>query len=204
MKAYCALHTARPTYQLENEVSYEGYRRIEIDFKDDMGREKLECIFPIIEADSADIVRYFSIGAHEKGQGQVFMVLAVPEMDLLQRPERLIPAFWIQNGASPEQAAEFVKLYGYIAPTVIFCNDKPIDMPDDLNPIAKKARLLYDSGLMLAEELHPQLYEMINDALAAAGVPIIPCIRQAAAKIDVKIDHMPSLAGWIPEQDKAN
>lgn len=71
---------------------------------------------------------------------------------------------------------------------LLFCN-----LPADLNPIVKKIYQLWAMGEIKAEDLHPQLYEAVNNELHAAGIPVIPVIRSGTAKLIGKISNMPSL-----------
>lgn len=71
---------------------------------------------------------------------------------------------------------------------ILFCV-----LPEDLNPIAKTAYQLVAMGEMKAEDLHPKLYESINDELHKWGIPVIPCVRAGAATMKAEIINMPSL-----------
>lgn len=191
MKAYVSMHTAAPQSQIDSEVIYNGYRRIAVDYGDDFGSNPVKVQFPIIEEDSPDKVIYAAVGAAEKGQGEIFMRVPIfPHIPLLIQTERKTREFWLENGIAPENVDKMIEDYGYTAPIICIANSNPIRLPENLNPIARVAHKLIYSGLMKAEELHPKLYEAINDALHNAGVPIIPVIRSGAANMQFHSDYL--------------
>lgn len=182
MIGFVSLHTKKPSYQLEHEVAYEGYRRVPIEFDRVALGETITVTFPIVEKDSPDEVTHVAIGAVENGQGEIFMSIpSLPYIKLQTTPERLDPAWWVAQGVAPENAAAHVQAHGHVAPRICICNTNTVTLPVSINPIARVAHQLIFAGLMTAEELHPKLYEAINKALEDAGVPIIPVTRQGAA-----------------------
>jgi hypothetical protein len=196
MQAFVSLHTEAPIAQIDHEVNYAGYKRLPIEFGEGFGDTPINLTFPVIEQDSPDVVTHIAVGAAETGQGEVFMrVHSMPYIPLLTQPERLDPAWWMKQGANPEQAAELVKTQGYIAPRICIANTAPVKLPDNLNPIARTAHQLVYSGLMTAADLHPKLYEAINDALHNAGVPVLKVTRGAAATMQGKMSQL-RLGDW--------
>lgn len=196
MQAFVSLHTSKPSYQLHHEVQYEGYHRIPVEYSEEFALEPLNITFPVIEQDSPDVVTYIAIGACSKGQGAIFMCIpALPNIPLLTAPERQDTAWWIRQGCTLEQAEQNVVQYGHTAPRVCICNTDPVRLPTTVNPIARIAHQLIFSGLMSATDLHPRLYEAINDALHNAGVPIIPVVRQGAGDLKGKLSDL-RLGDW--------
>jgi hypothetical protein len=194
--AYASLHTGSPEWQTDREVSYEGYHRIAVEYGEDFGHTPLTVTFPIIQADSDDEIQYIAIGSAERGQGEIFMRVPTLPMQLKTAPERLTNKFWLNNGAAPEQVDNLILEHGQVAPHIVICHTAPVLLPEHLNPIARVAHQLITAGLMTAEDLHPKMYEAINDALHNAGVPVIPVLRQGSAKMTGKISEMHSLSGW--------
>lgn len=193
MKAFVSLHTAAPDSQLDHEVSYEGYERVPVDFFDGFGDESLEITFPIIRADSDDVIHYIAVGACEEGQGEIFMRVPALPMELKQHPERLTREFWLKNGAAPTNVDKIIEDHGYMAPRVVICNTAPVKLPDNLNSIARVAHKLVYSGLMKAEDMHPKLFEAVNDALHNAGVPVLTVTRSSAANMEAKMSDLKSM-----------
>lgn len=200
MKAFVSLHTAKPDFQTDSEASYAGYERVEIDFSPDFAKQPTEIMFPVIEdMKSKDVAVYAAIGSAQSGQGEIFMrVPALPNIVLKDQPEKRQPKIWIDAGVPEANVQHYIDNHGYIAPRIIFHDERP-GLPDSLNPIARIAHGLIFSGLVSAADLHPKLYEAINDALHNAGVPIIPVVRQAAAKMDVKMSQLPSFQEMASE-----
>ena len=117
-------------------------------------------------------------------------VHSMPYIPLKTQPERLDPAWWTKQGATPEQAAEYVKTHGHIAPRICIANTEPVKLPENLNPIARIAHQLIYAGLMKTEDLHPKLFESVNDALHNAGVPILKVTRGAAARMEGRMSQL--------------
>lgn len=194
MKAYVSLHTESPIAQLDHEVSYVGYKRMPVDFEEGFGNQPVRMAFPTIMNDSEDVIKCVAVGPCENGQGEIFMrVPLMPYIPVKIHPERLTESFWIQNGANPDQAKELVKMHGYITPNVCIGNTDPIVIPDTVHPIAKAAVNLVYAGLMDTDDLHPKLFESINDELAKCGVPILTVKRGSSFKMDQPISKMKSL-----------
>ena len=192
--AYVSLHTDRPEDQNDKEISYGGYRRVAIEYENEDDFIEQEVLFPVIEDSSEDILTFICIGTSEHDHGEILMIIPTLPMKMQADPRRLKKRFWMESGATLEQATQLIKDHGYIAPRVLITNTNPIDMPENLNPIARVARKLIDSGKIQASDLHPKLYEAINDALHNAGVPVIQIARGGAARIDIKTSEMKSLS----------
>jgi hypothetical protein len=193
MQAFVSLHTAAPHSQLDHEVSYAGYKRMPVDFDDEFGSKPLNVVFPFIQADSDDVLHYTAIGKFERGQGEIFMRIPTMPMELKDSPERRTREFWIKQKAPEAEIDNCIREYGYTAPRVVICNTAPVALPIDLHPIARAAHKLVFSGLMAESDLHPKLFEAINDELARAGVPILQVKREATATMNVKMSQMKSL-----------
>lgn len=205
MKAYVSLHTAKPQAQIDNEAFYQGYHRMPVDFHEKLGDIPVGVTFPIIEVSSPDVVTHIAIGREEKGQGELFMLVPIlPYIPLVDDPNRRNTDWWMEQATlvnqpmTMEQAKHMVENHGYTAPFVSIGNSNPVDLPPNLNPIARIAHQLIFSGLLHASELHPKLYEAINDALLSAGVPIIPVVRSGAAHMTGKMSNLASLSDWNP------
>ncbi|OWK47541.1 hypothetical protein [Fimbriiglobus ruber] len=195
--AYVSLHTGSPESQLDQEVSYEGYSRLPVEFSDDFGNVKLDVFFPAVLKDSGQILTYIAIGAHERGQGEIFLrVSTLPMLLNAAPPEHRSEQFWIDNGIPAQNAAEFVQTHGSFCPHIVICNTDPVVFPKDMNPIARTARKLFDAGMLDATVLPPKLYEAINDELQRVGVPIIPVTRTATATMTESISKMKSLRAY--------
>ncbi|WP_088254803.1 hypothetical protein [Fimbriiglobus ruber] len=195
--AYVSLHTGRPDSQLDQEVSYEGYARLPVEFSDDFGNVKLDVFFPAVLKDSGQTLTYIAIGAHERGQGGLFMRVPTLPMRLAAAPpERRTEQFWIDNGIPAQNAADYVQKHGSFCPHIVICNTDPVVLPPDLHPIARTARKLFDAGMLDAAVLPPKLYEAVNDELQRAGVPVIPVTRTATATMTESISKMKSLRAY--------
>ena len=55
-------------------------------------------------------------------------------------------------------------------------------LPENLNPIARIAHQLIYAGLMKTEDLHPKMFEAVNDALHNVGVPILKVTPGASSE----------------------
>jgi hypothetical protein len=164
-QAYASLHTAEPGSQSDNEVSYKGYRRMAIQYHEHFGDEPTEILFPEIEEDAEGEIKYIAFGDNESGDGSVQLVV---------------------------HSMPYIKLTKTVdgnAPRIIVTNISPDNLPANVNPIARVAHNLWVEGKLKPEELHPKLYEAINDALHNAGVPVIPVTRAGDA-------NMVQTTGW--------
>lgn len=167
MLAYASLHTKRPTSQSMYEVSYNGYKRVEVEFHEKFGNEPFSIVFPEIIESTNDEITHICIGSSDTGNGKIFLII---------------------------ETVPFIKITQGNSPRVIVMNEPYI--PEHLNPIAREAYRLWHHGELKAEDLHPKLYEVINDALHNAGIPVIPVTRSGAADINIKLSDMPSLSNW--------
>lgn len=148
MPAFVSLHTAPPTFQCDHEVSYKGYCRMPVDYCEGFGNKPVEVIFPQVSLAGSAPVTHVCIGSAELGNGEVFLTIAnLPHIPIVQGEQ----------------------------PRVIFINVYPY--PENINPIARTAHALAWTGEMKAEDLHPALYEAINDALHNVGVPVMKVTR---------------------------
>jgi hypothetical protein len=167
MIAYASLHTSKPSSQTDHEVAYQGYHRIAVECEGDFGSQPIQVQFPPIEESAEGEITYICIGTAEVGNGEALLVInAMPHIKL-------------------EKSAD--------APTIVVINE--LNLPENLNPIARIAYQLWYYKQMDASTLHPKLYEAINDALHNAGVPVIPTARGGAAAWDVKLDML-KLNNW--------
>lgn len=191
MKAYVSLHTRKPESQMDAEVKYTGYERVEFDYDEDtFAREPVKILFPRIEdRKSKDVATYMAIGPAEKGNGPLWLRAVLLPLGLKDEPERRTTEFWEKNGATPEQAEEFVKNHGYNVPTV-GCHDETPPLPDGLNPIVKLMYRLTHRGLVDAADFHPRLYEAMNDELTRHGVEVVKIVRQGSARMEQKIQNV--------------
>ncbi len=167
MKAYISLHTQNPTSQSAHEVAYKGYHRMEVDFHEKFGNTPFNILFPEIEESMDGNITHVCIGTAEVGNGKIFLIID------------MLPFLKIEKGNKPR---------------VIIINEP--NLPEDLNPIAREAYRLVWQKEMKAEDLHPKLYEAINNALHAAGVPVIPVVRAGIADIQAKLSQLTSLSEW--------
>lgn len=197
MKAYVSLHTDFPRAQLDHEVSYEGYRRLEVDFDEEMLKSRaIQAIFPIVRKNSDQVATHVAIGAVEKGQGLLYLSSPIlPHIVLNDYPERRTDAFWLDHGATPEQVKSLIELKGYTRPQIGIANANPVEYPAGINPIAREAHRLVTLGLLPPEEIHPRLFEMINDELAAYKLPVIQVRRGGAATMTGKMSQI-RLSEW--------
>lgn len=165
MKAYAALHLAEPKTQTSHEVSYEGYKRVEIDFENSFCATPILVKFPIPKFPTEYRASYITVGTTPEGDGELLMI--VPLLPHLL----IIPGPRFQVGII----------------------NNPAELPSDLHPIARAAFEAVAKGEMKGEDLHPAVYEQINNELAAHKLPVIPCVRGAAANIKINLSQMPSL-----------
>lgn len=193
--AFVSLHVGKPESQLDQEVSYTGYVRMPIEWDGKLFEKPMTVTFPVVEEDTTEVVTYCAIGAAEKGQGEIFMRIPIlPNIPILAALERRTTEFWMaRHGMTEEQAKEAVESHGMVAPRVVLCNSDPVDLPMHLNPIARIAHQLVYSGLIEPADLHPKLFEAINDALHNAGVPVLKVKRDGAATMNAKLSELPSL-----------
>lgn len=189
MKAYISLHTDWPRDQLDYEVSYEGYHRLEVDYDEErLKTDAIRAIFPVVTKVSDDTANYAAIGSASEGQDILHLVVPVREVfnpasgiQLSDFPERRTDAFWLDKGIPSDRVGDCIKAYGYTIPRVAIYDDPPVVYPSTLNPIAREAHRLVRLMLIRPAEIPHQLYAMINDELIAAGIPPIPVIRGGAA-----------------------
>jgi hypothetical protein len=167
MLAYASLHTKRPTSQSIHEVSYGGYKRIEVEFDEKFGNEPFSIVFPEIIESADDEITHICIGSSDTGNGKIFLII---------------------------ETVPFIKITKGNSPRIIIMNEPY--MPENLNPIAREAYRLWHHKELRVEDLHPKLYEAINDALHNAGLPVIPVTRAGAADIQIKMSDIPSLSEW--------
>lgn len=192
--AFISLHTGKPDFQLDREVSYAGYVRLPIEYDNAAGEVPQMFTFAPVEDDTDEVVTYCAVGAAGCGQGEIFMrVPILPNIPILAARERQNWEWWAEQGMTEEQAKGAVEVHGLVAPRVYLCNTNPVKLPDNLNPIARVVHKLIYAGLICVDELHPKLFEAVNDALHNAGVPVLQVVRNSAAKMDVRLDQMPSL-----------
>lgn len=121
--------------------------------------------FPIPKFPTGNKASYITVGTAETGAGEILMVVS------------LIPRLPIVPGERFQ--------VGII--------NNPAELPADLHPIARAAFEAVAKGELKGEDLHPAIYEEINNELAANKLPVIPCVRGAAANIKINLSQMPSL-----------
>lgn len=167
MQAYASLHTQYPASQSMYEVAYKGYHRMEVDFHDKFGNVPFSILFPEILESMDGNITHICIGTSDTGNGKILLIID------------MLPFLKMEKGNKPR---------------VIVANEP--NMPEDLNPIAREAYRLWHHKELKPEELHPKLYEAINDALHKAGLPVIPVVRSAKADMKMHLRNVTSLSEW--------
>lgn len=204
MKAYVSLHTDAPHDQLDHEVFYKGYSRVEFDYEEGcFSGRVLKIVFPEVLADSGHRATYAAVGARAEGQGEIFVRTALdaggqrldPAALREEHPEVLSPDFWRSHGVPEDQLKATIDGWQHLCPTIRLTSTAPASYPAHLNPIARVARQLVDNNLMRTDELHPKLFEAINDALQNAGAPILLVTRAAAATMQGDMSKL-RLSTW--------
>lgn len=162
MKAYAALHTAKPSSQSEHEVSYPGYGRVAVEFGEDFGEGTIDVQFPEILGEVPGKITHISIGSSVASDGDLLLVIAsMPHIAMLPG---LAPRIGITNIVADKNG-----------------NPAGAGLPVRVHPIARVVHALVMNGELQAEDLHPKLYEAVNDELAAKGIPVIPVKRAGRA-----------------------
>lgn len=173
MKAYASLHTSKPTNQTDFEVSYEGYERVEIDFHPNLGNPPVDIIFPMVQADSSEEVNHIMIGGAKTGDGEIGLVIhTMPYQEL---PQTYKPKVTITNVVADKNGDAVGN-----------------GISHEVHILARTIYYLVMAGEMKSEEIHPKLYEAVNEELAKHNVPVIPVARAGAAK-------MVQCSGWTLE-----
>lgn len=168
MKAFVSLHTAEPSSQGDHEVNYLGYARTEIDYSKDFGRVTTAIIFPeILESIDGQAITHVCIG--------------------LSQNENLTPL-----NVTP--IIPNIPLQAEISPKVIFSNI-PEPLPAGLNPIALAIWHLINNREISPDDLQPSLFEAVNEAFQAVGMPVMEVTRSGVARLNIDISQMPSLNG---------
>jgi hypothetical protein len=152
VKAFVSLHTKEPKSQIDNEVSYEGYKRIEIDYFDNFALQPINLVFPEIPETQEASIKYIAIGSAGSGKGEIHKAV---------------------------HSMPYIPLDKETRPQIILCDE--ITFPEGINPIARTIYELVYRKYIAAEDLHPALYEIVNIELQKVGMPVIPCIRSGAS-----------------------
>lgn len=172
MKAYASLHFRKPESQNDAEVSYPGYHRIPVEWDESFGDPAVKIEFPVIQQDADGEATWWAIGTAEIGDG-----------DLLQAAEFHPPR--------PLRKTQYLEVAGRVIPLVpSILIGNILQLPEGLHPIAAVAYALVNYKEMKAEDLHPALYEAINDELTRCGVPVIPVSREAKFEMNVKLSQL--------------
>lgn len=172
MKAYASLHTGAiaPTTQTENEVSYTGYQRAEVDFHDKIGNPPVKVLFPTPSGSGVEKITHMLIGESPTGDGAVGLVIK------LSCPVEII--------GGEEMSVKIINI-------AADSNGGAMDviLPLSVHHIARCAYYLHMAGVLNPETLHPTLYEAINNELHKNGIEVIPVARGGAA-------NMVQALGW--------
>lgn len=164
-KAFASLHTAKPLHQSDSEAAYVGYNRVEIDWTPNFGREAATILFPAIEETLDAGACFVAIGPTEYGDGPLLQLVdLVPHIPLNRDFE----------------------------PRVIFANI-PEPLPESLSPAAKACWHLVNDRVLDPADLHPKIFEAINDEFAAVGLKVMQVTREGAAQMNVKMSQLQSL-----------
>lgn len=123
----------------------------------------LRAFFPTVEEDSADVATHIVIGANAEGDGQIFLAL-----EFLPH----IPCMMMAHGLGPR----IVMLY-----------------PEELSAPARVIHQLVSLGMLKAADLHPKLYEAVNDELHRHKIPVMKVTRAGAFDMKVDFKSMPSM-----------
>ena len=75
MTAFASIHTAKPKSQSDNEVCYQGYRRVPVELE--IGDLYIRVLFPEVEADTELLGTHIAIGAEAEGDGEIFLSLSM-------------------------------------------------------------------------------------------------------------------------------
>jgi hypothetical protein len=165
-KAYASLHTSKPAHQGDAEVSYEGYARVEMDWTPNLGRvEPVLIQFPPLMQNIGGAACFVAIGIEKENAGGILQLV------------EMIPNIQLQEN---------------IIPKIVFANI-PEPLPVSLSRTAKAVWNLVNACEIDAANLHPALFEAVNEELAAAGVPILKVTREGTAKMEIEISKMKSL-----------
>lgn len=165
MKAFASLHTAKPILQTDNEVAYEGYRRVEINFDENFGTVPLTIEFPEILVDQSEIKgSYILVGSLPEGNGEIGIVIeAKPHLPLIKGHRPRIAVTNIVANKNGEAVGE--------------------GLPVNVNQTTRVIHHLILAGEMKAEDLHPKLYEAVNDELSRCGCAVIPVTRSGTGTL---------------------
>jgi hypothetical protein len=172
MKAYASLHLCEPASQTDEEVAYEGYRRVPVDWHERFGEPAIKIEFPAIHQTTPGAATHLAVGTAEIGRGELLQVIALD-------PPR------------PLAKTEYAEVAGRkvpLLPNVIVGNF--LQLPAGLHPIAAVAYALVNYREADPATWHPALYEAINDELSRCGVPVIPVTRSGAFEMDVKLSQL--------------
>lgn len=165
MPFYASLHTHEPICQTDGEISYPGYKRVAVEYNEKFGQKSLEINFPEINETIENAqFNYIAVGYCEFGAGSVVRsVLCVPPVKIVK-------------GCKPK----------------IIVTNIPEPLPTDLDPTAATIWHLINEQKMKPEDMPPALFELVNEAFAKAGMPIMQITREGTAKMEVKISQIKS------------
>ncbi len=200
-QAYISLHTGAPNYQLDQEVTYGGYVRQLVDFDEHTLALSAKANFPVAERETDEIITYIAVGACERGQGEIFMRIPIlPHIPLKFDNATLTEKFWSDRNAPADKIPQFIALAKHakergISPIISIVNSAVI-LPADIHPIARVAHQLVYAGLITTSDLHPKLFEAVNNELERVGVEVLRVKREGAATMNGKMSQLPSLSGW--------
>jgi hypothetical protein len=165
MPFFASLHIKTPARQAEWEISYPGYKRVAVEYNEKFGQKSLEINFPEIQETIENAqFNYIAIGYNEFGDGSVVRsIVCAPPIKIIK---------------------------GY-KPKVIVTNI-PEPLPANLDPTAATIWHLINEQKMKPEDMPPALFELVNEAFAKVGMPIMQITREGTAKMEVKISQMKS------------
>lgn len=195
-QAYVSLHTGAPNYQIDQEVTYGGYKRQMVDFDEETLAVTVKVDFPVIAQETDENVTYIAIGACERGQGEIFMrVPILPHIALKRDPAHLNATFWHERGLTEDQITNALQHIQNMRPRIHIVNSAVI-LPAEIHPIARAAHQLVYAGLINTADLHPKLFEAVNNELERVGANVLRVVREGAASMNGKMSQLPSLSGW--------
>lgn len=177
MKAFASLHTAKPSHSTDCEVSYAGYRRVEIDWNPNFGRRAVEVVFPEITEKSDQKACFIAVSAEESGPGGIMQLAELIPNILLSKPE------------IPESLKDHPQAKQPYHPRICFANI-PEPLPAGLHPIAAAAWHAINDRILDPASLPPKLFEELNNEFQTHGMEIMRVTREGKATMVQKIGLM--------------
>jgi len=72
--AWASIHTAKPSSQGDNEITYKGYARVPVELE--IGALYIRVMFPEVTEDTDLVMTHVAIGSEAEGDGEIFLSLA--------------------------------------------------------------------------------------------------------------------------------